>query len=291
MQTGKGRKEGEIRASCLESHKNNDCRCLYADTLYGPVRLRKEDEVKVSTFVFVMLLLVEPICGQTDSKPYSRQAAEKSFRALVTAKDSDILDVIRGDGLVCFADSLPFHEEDRFLTIVLPKPSYWMQDTSSNVKANEEGGSFYDGKTEFPAISIAALDFHVWVNQDWTSVVDSMLEGKWHSYGHHQRLKNGTMVWKAFDDMPPVFRFAKDKDEISGSTDLSAMEDGSTFSASKKFRNRDNGTTSYEINVRLSTGRYKETWTPDKGEAFESVGNCYKAKEFVRSTTPAKKAK
>ena len=27
---------------------------------------------------------------------------------------------------------------------------------------------------------------------------------------------------------------------------------------------------------RLSTGRYKETWTPDKGDSFESVGNCGK---------------
>jgi hypothetical protein len=28
----------------------------------------------------------------------------------------------------------------------------------------------------------------------------------------------------------------------------------------------------------------KRTWAPDKGEAPEAVGNCYKAKEFVRTT-------
>lgn len=70
---------------------------------------------------------------------------------------------------------------------------------------------------------------------------------------------------------------------------MSAMEDDTTFYASKKYENRNSGTTTYEMNVRLSTGRYKETWTPDKGEPFESVGNCYKAKEFVRATTGKKK--
>jgi len=247
--------------------------------------------VNARIFLFALLLTVEPVWGQTDSKPYSREAAVRSFRALVAAKDSDIIDVIKGNGLVCFAESLPFHEEDRFLTIVLPKPNVWFQDTTSKVSSSEEGGSFYDGKTEFPAISIVSLDFHVWVNQDWTSVVDSMLEGRWRSYGHYQRLKNGGSVWRAFGDVPPVFQFGKDTDQITGTTNLSAMEDGSAFLASKKFENRDKGTTTYDMNVRLSTGRYKETWTPDKGEAFASVGNCYKAKEFVRSTTPVKKAK
>ena len=239
-----------------------------------------------------MLLPVGPIWGQTDSKPYSREVAERSFRALVAAKDSDIIDVIKGNGLVCFADSLPFHEEDRFLTIVLSKPSGWFQDTTSkSVSPTEEGGSFYDRKTEFPAISTASLDFHVWVNQDWTIVVDSMLEGKWRSYGHYQRLKNGKSVWKAYSNEPPVFRFGKARDDITGATNVSAMEDRLIFNASKTYENQSNGTTNYEMNLRLSTGRYKETWTPDKGEAMESVGNCYKAKEFVRSAAPVKKSK
>ena len=93
----------------------------------------------------------------------------------------DILYVIKNEGLVCFGDSLPFNDEDRFLTIVLPKPSYWFQDTESNVKS-DENGSFYDGKTEFPAISHASLYFHEWVNQDWTVIVDSHLEDKWQSF-------------------------------------------------------------------------------------------------------------
>jgi hypothetical protein len=76
-----------------------------------------------------------------------------------------------------------------------------------------------------------------------------------------------------------VFRFAEDKDEITGAT-VSAMEDDSTFNASKQYKNGNYGTTVYEMNMRLSTGRYKETWTPDKGDAFESVGNCYRAKGF-----------
>jgi hypothetical protein len=97
-------------------------------------------------------------------------------------------------------------------------------------------------------------------------------------------------VWKPLGDLPPVFRYTKDKDETTGATNLGATEDGSIFYASKKYPNRDKGTTTYEMNMRLSTGRYKETWTTDKGAAYESVGNCYKAKEFVRPI-PAKKTK
>jgi len=97
-------------------------------------------------------------------------------------------------------------------------------------------------------------------------------------------------VWKNYGDMPPVFRFAEDKDEITGATNLSALEDETTFYASKKYENQNKGTTTYEMNMRLSTGRYKETWTPAKNETFESVGNCYKAKEFI-GTAPAKKTK
>jgi len=237
-----------------------------------------------------MCLLVGPVRGQ-DSKPYSREAAEKSFRALVAAKDKDIMDVMKNDGLVCFADSLPFDEEDRFLTIELNRPGYWFQDKKPNADSSEEQGSFYDGKTEFPVTSPASLHFHVWVNQDWDTMVDAyMTEAEWHSYGHYER-NNGKSVWKTYGSVPPEFRFSKDKDSNLGATSVNAREDGSTFYASKKYENRKNGTTAYEINIRLSTGRYKETWTPDKGEAFSSVGNCYKAKDFIRTTTPAKKTK
>jgi hypothetical protein len=62
--------------------------------------------VKVGALAFLMLLLLGSAWGQSDRKPYSRERAEKSFRALVAAKDSDIIDVMKSDGLVCFADSL-----------------------------------------------------------------------------------------------------------------------------------------------------------------------------------------
>jgi len=239
--------------------------------------------------VLLVLLLTAPAWGQTNSKPYSREAAEKSFRALVTAKDSDITDLIKGDGLVCFGESSPLGE-DRFLTIQLSKPLNWLEDKTSGDNSSEEHGSIYDGKTDLAVMSPGFLYFHEWINQDWTSVVDSMLDGRWRSVGHYERLKNGQSVWKPFNGMSPVFQFKKDKDEITGATDLSASEDGSTFYASKKYGNRNKGTTAYAMNIRLSTGRYKETWTPDKSDPIESVGNCYKAKEFV-PPTPAKKTK
>lgn len=223
----------------------------------------------------------------TGGKPYSRAAAEKSFRTLVAAKDADILNLIKNDGLVCFADSLPTDEEDRFLTIDLPRPTEWFQEKTKS--DSEEQGSIYDGKSDLPAFSPAYLSFHAWVNQDWTSIIDSIrLESSgWHSYGHYE-IKDGKRTWKPFG-VPPVFRFSVDKDEFTSATNISASEDDTTFYASKKFENRNNGTTTYEMNVRLSTGRYKEVWTPDKGEPMESVGNCYKAKEFVRATTGKKK--
>jgi len=248
-------------------------------------------QTKIRTFAFVMFLLAGPVWGQ-DSKPYSREAAEKSFRALVAAKDSDIMDVIKADGLVCFADSFPFYDEDRFLTIELNKPDYWLQDKTSDANSSEEQGSFYDGKTDFSVTYPASLHFYEWINQDWTAVIFSRaVDGKWHSYGHYERLTNEKRVWKAFAELSPTFRFKKDKDPLTGAADVSAIEDGSTFYATKKYENKNKGITTYEMNMRLSTGRYKETWTPDKGEAFSSVGNCYRVKEFIRTTTPAKKTK
>jgi len=245
---------------------------------------------KVPAFTFVALLLIGTAWAQTEPKPYSRAAAEKSFRTLVTAKDPDIMDLLKNDGYVCFAEALPFNSEDRFLTIDLMIPTFWVQDKSSNDNPSE--GSFYDGKTDFPAISKLPLYFHEWVNQDWTVVVDSrMLDGMWYSFGHYERTKTGKNVWKPYSDIPPVFRLTRDADRLTGEANISAMEDGTTFYATKKYGNKNNGTTAYEMNMRLSTGRYKETWTPDKGDPFESVGNCYKAKEFLRSSTPAKKTK
>jgi hypothetical protein len=260
----------------------------------GGVKLSgmKWANVKVTSFASVVALLIGSVWAQSDSQPYSRAAAEKSFRALVAAKDTDIIDLIKSDGLVCFADSLPYSSTDRFLTIDLPKPGDWAQDTTSITTPDEKGGSFYDGKTEFPATSPAILVFREWENQDWSDVVYSGIEGMWHSYGHYQRAKAGQNEWKAFTNISPVFRFAKDKDELTSATNIRVMEDGSIFNASKTFANQNKGTTSYEMNMRLSTGRYTETWTPDKGDAMKSVGNCYNAKKFA-SVTPVitKKAK
>ena len=196
----------------------------------------------------------------------------------------------KSDGLVCFAHSLPFNDEDRFLTIVITKPNTWFQNTKSGPASSEGTGSFYDGRTDFAATSLGSLALRVWENQDWSNGVDSYLEGAWHSYGHYERSRNGQSPWKSYGDIPPVFRFASDKDEITGATNVTAMDDGSILNASKKYANRGNGTTVHEMNVRLSTGRYKETWTPDKGDPMESVGNCYKAKSFA-NTTQTRKAK
>lgn len=238
-------------------------------------------------FALVLLLIAGPVWGQ-DSKPYSREAAEKSFRALVAAKDSDMMDVVKNDGYVCFADVSPLYKEDRFLTIVLQKPTDWSPERSTDDK---DYHSLYDESKDSPAISFGILDFYEWENQDYDVVMGSGVSGNWHSYGHYQRLKDGKVVWRPFNDLPAIFRYKTDKDEISGATDIAARQDGSTFYAAKKYANRNNGTTTYEMNMRLSTGRYKETWTPDKGDAFESVGNCYKAKEFIRTTAPVKKTK
>lgn len=252
-----------------------------------PVRRTIVLALLLAGFFGVTLVLIASTWAQTESRPYSRAAAEKSFRALVTAKDSDMMDVLKNDGYVCFADGLPFDNEDRFLTIVLPKPTAWFPEKKDNDK---DYHSLYDETTDSAAWFSASLDLTEWENQDSTILIMSMLDGYWHSYGHYQRLKDGTAIWKPYGDIPPVFRFAADKD-ISGATNVSATEDGTTFYATRKYENKNKGTTIYEMNMRLSTGRYTETWTTDKDEAFKSVGNCYKAKEFICNSTPPKKPK
>jgi len=242
--------------------------------------------VKV-TILGLVLLLTGIGWGQTTPKPYSREAADKSFRALVAARDKEIIDLVKGDGLVCFADSYPIDEEDRFITLSLSKPGSWFEDKTSSVP-RDENASIYDGKSELPAYSPGFLSLREWENQDSSIVISSGMNGKWTSYGHYD-VKNGKREWKPFGNTLPTFYYREDKDEITGATELSALEDETTFYATKTFPNKSNGTTAHEFNLRLSTGRYKETWTPDKGDAFSSVGNCYKAKEYT-VTPPAKKA-
>src|SRR5215470_14752224 len=103
--------------------------------------------------------MVSSVSGQSERKLYSLEEAEKSFRTLVAAKDSDILGVMKDDGLVCLADSLPFDSRDRFLTLVLPRPTSWLPETRSG--EDEKNGSIYDGKSDGPAFTVTVLSLRV----------------------------------------------------------------------------------------------------------------------------------
>lgn len=229
--------------------------------------------MKLAIFALVVgTILVNS--AQAQDKAYSRTAAEKSFFALANARDGDIVRLMEQDGLVCFADSLPFNDEDRFLTIILSNSAVWFNEAEKSFDKTSD--------VDYSARSLGMLDFRAWVNQDSEIVVNSMLGGFWHSYGHYISLKDGKRQWRAADDHPTIFRFEKQKDDITGATEVAAFQDDTVFNASKKFPNKRKGTTEYEMNVRLSTGRYKETWRPDNGDEMTSVGNCYKAKDFIR---------
>lgn len=168
----------------------------------------------IATFALIVLYLTGPLSAQ-DSKPYLREAAEESFRALVAAKDKDVLNLIKADALVCFADSLPFNVEDRFPTLELPKPDVWFVEKpqTENTNSSEEHGTFYDGKTDFPVAAVSFLSFHVWENQDWEVMIDSSLvDGKWHSYGHYERLKSGQSLPKR--SVPSLHLVGEAQDEV-----------------------------------------------------------------------------
>lgn len=238
--------------------------------------------MKLAIFALVVVTILVN-SAQAQDKAYSRAAAEKSFLALANARDGDIVLLIEEDGLVCFADSLPFKYEDRFLTIVLTKPTNWIKDEEA--KGNENGSTFYDGKTEFAAYSYGSFEFRIWLNQHSELSITSSLRGRWHSYGHYEYLKDGKRIWKAVNDDLPTFQFSEDKD-IAGATGINVVQDATILNASKKSNNKNSGTTGYAINVRVSTGTYTETWTPDKGDGMASAGNCYKAKDFIGSRIP-----
>jgi len=226
--------------------------------------------------ILLLLVLSVPTFGQIN-KPYSRDSAVRSFRALIAANDRDMKSVVTAENeisLVCFADNLPFNYEDRFLTIELEHPAHWYRDISStNTSTTPE----YDAKS-----GAVNFKFREWENQNWKSVIYATVLGSWYSYGHYQGV-----VWKPVG-RAPEYRAHRDDDDF-GDTDVSVGVDDTTFNARQTFQNKNDGTTDYEMTVRLSTGRYTEKWTARKpnesDHEMSSAGTCYSAKTFAKSST------
>ena len=226
------------------------------------------------SFLFVLSLL-------TSLSAQSKGDGRAAFDRLLAAHDSDIMDVIKNNRLVCFADKNPeWLASDRFLVIVTSEP-----DDSSWVN-----GDGIDGKTIYgsdPALGqqFGVEEVYVWEHEDNTLWVGSAMGGMWRADGHYT-MKGGRRQWVA-GSIGPVFRYSIDDDKAKtlGSVE-SIAHDSTSFSATKKYDNKANGTTNWSLSVRLSTGRYREAW--ETTTINESLGRCYRAKTLTVTTTKAK---
>lgn len=217
----------------------------------------------------VVLSLVTSVSAQS-------RDGRAAFDRLLAAHDADIMDVIKNNRLVCFADRNPeWLESDRFLVIVTSEPqdSAWINTDSSKTIYGSEPATAMQYGTE---------EVYVWENEDNTLWVSSLLAGQWHGFGHY-KLQGGRR-WVA-GDIGPVFRYSIDDDRAKalGSSE-SIVHDSTSFSATKRYDNKAKGTTEWRLSVRLSTGRYREEWDG----MGESLGRCYRAKTLVKAAaTPA----
>ena len=238
----------------------------------------------------VVLALALTVAAQSKgAHPDGRTA----FDRLVAAHDKDITEVVGKDRLVCFADKNPeWVASDRFLVIVTSEP-----DESSWINADG-----IDGKTIYgpdPALGqqYGIEEVYVWENEDNVLWVGSGLGGMWRADGHYT-MKGGRRQWVA-GGIGPVFRYSTDGDKAKalGSSE-SVIQDPTSFAATKKYDNKAKGTTDWSLSVRLSTGRYRETWetttnggtdSHDATSESESLGRCYRAKSLVKTSTTAGK--
>jgi hypothetical protein len=239
----------------------------------------------------IAMALSLTVVAQSKDAPHSdaHPDGRAAFDRLVAAHDTDITGVVKDNRLVCFADKNPdWLASDRFLVVVTSQP-----DDSSWVN-----GDGIDGKTIYgsdPALGqqFGVEEVYVWEHEDNTLWIGSGIGGMWRADGHYT-MKGGRRQWVA-GSIGPVFRYSIDGDKAKAlGSEESVIQDPTSFAATKKYANKAKGTTDWSLSVRLSTGRYRETWETTTGtdsesaprSESESLGRCYRAKTLVKAPAP-----
>ena len=207
----------------------------------------------------------------------AKEDGRAAYDKLLAAHDPDILDAVKGNYLVCFADKNPaWLASDRFLVVETPE----INDTTW-VNSTPDQTIYGNQPTLAKQTAMAAV--YAWEHEDDQLWVSSFLTGEWTALGHYA-MQGGKAKWINRPYSKPVYRYSKDSktdDEKTHPVESLSMDD-TTFSASETYKNQASGTTEWSLSIRLSTGRYHETW--ETNDRQESLGRCYRAKTLAPTT-------
>jgi hypothetical protein len=226
-------------------------------------------------------LLILSLLGSLGSltSAQSKDDGKAAFDRLLAAHDSEIMDVVKNNNLVCFADKNPeWVASDRFLVVLATEPeeSSWI-----NAEGSGSDKTIYGSESAF-AKQYGYEAVFVWEHEDNELWVSSGLVSEWHGYGHYT-LQGGKRRWVPDPNVGSPVLASSQKDDKGNVVESIAL-DSNSLSATKKYDNKNKGATDWTLSVRLSTGRYRETWDATATAPLESLGRCYRAKTLSTAT-------
>lgn len=187
----------------------------------------------------------------------------RSFHELLNNKDADMLEKISSDNnaFVCFRSS-----EDVFFIAEYSKVTsfHWIPDMSNWQKDSTSGPYYAYGSASVTTYKSGQED--AWYGAN----------GKWKAYGHLAAYtpKNGSPL--VSEGIPPIFG---EKCAQTEGEECSFFIDNAAFKLFRNFDNKNGGKTDYKLEVRLSTGRYSETFSWNKSKDLDAgedtdTGRC-----------------
>lgn len=189
----------------------------------------------------------------------------RSFHELLNTKDADILEKIGkgNEAFVCFRA-----DQDSFFIAEYSRITWssWIRD-SEGWPNDATSGPFY-------AYGSASMtNYRRGQDDDWYAAGPL---GKWKAWGHMGKYapKNGAPL--ITDGPPPMF---SEKCSFPDGEKCSFFIDNTGFKFFRNFTNKNEGTTDYSLEIRLSTGRYTETYSWSKAKDLDAgedtnTGRC-----------------
>jgi hypothetical protein len=222
-------------------------------------------------FLIGIVLGTSLAVAQSKPRPVSRPA-HAAFNELWMARDKEIVGSVGNNDLICFPD---LEADDRFLVV-----STMMFDDREWELQYPEQGHDNTGKDlwtkPMPVEQWGMSDVTVWKDEQ-SDIQVSTLEtvGWWRGSGYYTE-SSDKRLWHA--GFHPIFSY-KSKDDNAAIT-----RDETGYIATTKFKNKNGGTTTWTLTVRLSTGRYTEEWETTDSQIPTTTGRCATAKSLIKTT-------
>lgn len=164
-------------------------------------------------------------CRDSEKVPSEAYRSCESFKGLLAAHDKDVLDRVTGTSLearVCFVGG-----EDNFfiLSYIRPVDDLWKHDKTGSFVAQ---GTLYGTLARYR--DGVSSDFYYFT----------------------------PLVWRRIDSESPPWANGTEATRNLVDGTLEITSDEATITG--KFLNKHGGTTSFELSIRLTTNRFKESW-------------------------------